>query len=75
MDISSIHKAALQKYTNFGLNISLMSKPELMVARKNSLRRRVETLRGTELKGEPILIWVTLNCAIKAFFYILQLYF
>ena len=42
-----------------------MSKSEVTqagVARKNSLKLvKEETLRGTGLKGEPILIWVTLG--------------
>lgn len=39
---------------------------EVMVPRENSLRTcEEETFRGTSFNQEPILIWVTLDCAIK----------
>lgn len=61
-DSGYYHKAALQKPINlrnksFILNFSLITKLEVMVMRKNSLRQcEEETSRETRFKREPMLI-------------------
>lgn len=42
-----------------------MGKPEVIMLRQNSLRRREEKIfRGTNFEREPILFWVILNSGI-----------
>lgn len=60
------HEVLLQKFGNkleiWFINLLLLIKPELLVARKNSLRQQTEeTLRGTKFKREPVVIRVTLD--------------
>lgn len=53
-----------------------MGKPEGTVAKKNSLRRYFkETLRGTRLKMEHILILVTLDSAIINYYPFITVYY
>lgn len=57
----------LYKFQNINFNmihLSLMRNPKVRVVKKNSLRPHEEaTSRGTRLKREPSLIWVTLDSA------------